>query len=549
MASVASFAKLGLDDRLCRALAKQSITQPTLIQEKAIPLALSGKDILAKARTGSGKTLAYLLPVLHHHLQQQQHQPDSSASSVRVLILVPTKELSRQVAACAKEMLEFCPPSLRVLNVATDELSQVHRRAVIETEPSIIVSTPSRLCSLLDMLSLRDSLQSLVIDEADLVLSFGYEADLDCIIANLPPILQTYLMSATVTTEIEALKGLILHSPVTLRLEDAADQGDRLQQYSIAVRRPDDRFLLLYVVLKLHLLRGKMLVFVNDVDRSFRVKLFLEQFHIKTCVLNAELPLSSRQHIVDEFNRGIYDILVASDVKQQQPHGGNNSEFSVARGVDFKRVDVVLNFDLPDTPSAYVHRVGRTARAGASGTALSFVLAGDELEEERLRLIQADQLGRFYGDLPSEMLSTKSLLVSDYAFDYTILDSFRYRCSDALRAVTRATVKEARQQDLRAELLTSARLKTFLEERPRDIEALAVKRHDRLSAPRRIRPHLKHVPDYLLPHAPRPSVSVASAANETSAPAPYFLKSLPQANVKPSRRSLKKTGKTRRSKH
>lgn len=544
MADAASFAKLGLDDRLCSALAKQSITLPTLIQEKAIPLALSGKDILAKARTGSGKTLAYLLPVLHNLLLQQ---PDGGSPSVRVLILVPTKELSRQVAACTKEMLEFCPPSLRVLNVATDELSQVHRRAVVESEPSIVVSTPSRLCPLLDMLSLRDSLQSLVIDEADLVLSFGYEADLDRILAALPPILQTYLMSATVTTEVEALKGLILHSPVTLRLEDAVDQGDRLQQYSIAVRKPDDRFLLLYVILKLHLLRGKMLVFVNDVDRSFRVKLFLEQFHVKTCVLNAELPLSSRQHIVDGFNRGIYDILIASDVKQQHLQGNTNGEFSVARGVDFKRVDVVINFDLPDTPSAYVHRVGRTARAGASGTALSLVLAGDELEEERLRLIQADQLARFYGDLPAEMLSTKPSLVSDYAFDYATLDGFRYRCADALRAVTRAAIREARQQDLRAELLTSARLKTFLEERPCDIEALAVKRHDRLSAPRHVRPHLKHVPDYLLPHAPRASVGGALTVNE-AAPTPYSLKSLPQAAIKPSRRSLKKSAAARRNK-
>ena len=269
------------------------------------------------------------------------------------------------MTVCVKELLQFC--DLNVLNLSTDDLAQVHKRSLVELEPSILVSTPAKLCSLLDDLDLRASLQVLIIDEADLVLSFGYADDLNKITAHLPSILQTYLMSATITTEIDQLKALVLHNPVTLRLEDGADQdGDAssLQQYSISVSKQDDKFLLVYVVLKLRLLTGKILIFVNDVDKSFRLKLFLEQFHIRVCVLNAELPLSSRQHMVDEFNRGVYDTLIASDVRAM---AGSSSDFSVARGVDFKRVDVVLNFDLPDIPSAYVHRVGRTARGRARG--------------------------------------------------------------------------------------------------------------------------------------------------------------------------------------
>ena len=168
--------------------------------------------------------------------------------------------------------------------------------------------------------------------------------------------------------------------------------------------KQDDKFLFVYVVLKLRLLTGKILIFVNDVDKSFRLKLFLEQFHIRVCVLNAELPLSSRQHMVEEFNRGVYDTLIASDVKAM---AGSSSDFSVARGVDFKRVDVVLNFDLPDTPSAYVHRVGRTARGGAKGTALSLICTQDDVDMGRLCLVQQDQLTRYYGDLPESMLTDK----------------------------------------------------------------------------------------------------------------------------------------------
>lgn len=515
--SIESFSDFGLDERLVRVLTKQGITTPTLIQEKAIPLALSGKDILAKARTGSGKTLAYLLPSLHQLLQRHSL---SSLGGINVLILVPTKELSRQVTLCAKELLEFC--DLNVLNLSTDDLAQVHKRSLVELEPAILVSTPAKLCSFLEDLDLRASLQTLIIDEADLVLSFGYADDLDRITAHLPSILQTYLMSATITTEIDQLKALILHNPVVLRLEDGADQGDNssLQQYSISVPKQEDKFLLVYVALKLRLLTGKILIFVNDVDKSFRLKLFLEQFQIRACVLNAELPLSSRQHMVEEFNRGVYDTLIASDVKTTV---GSSSDFSVARGVDFKRVDVVLNFDLPDTPSAYVHRVGRTARGGAKGTALSLICAQDGVDGERLCLIQQDQLKRYYGDLPESMLVDKSPLITPYPFDLTRLEGFRYRCSDALRSVTRAAVKEARAADLKSELLNSARLKAFLEDRPRDAEAL-LQRHDRLSCPKRIKPHLKHVPDYLLGR-----VGAASS-----------LHTLPQAPLQPSNRSLKR---------
>jgi ATP-dependent RNA helicase DDX56/DBP9 len=243
----------------------------------------------------------------------------------------------------------------------------------------------------------------------------------------------------------------------------------------------------MYVVLKLKLLKGKLLVFANDVERCYRLKLFLEQFGIKTCLLNPELPLQSRHHIVDEFNRGVYDIIIASDTessavapKKGKKHGKTDKEGGVARGVDFRHVDVVVNFDLPQRVDSYVHRVGRTARGGNVGTALTFVSSTSD--EIILRAINADQ-------------EQRGSQIRPHAFDLKQINGFRYRCSDALRAVTKVAIRTARLQAVKDEIVKSDKLKTFFEERPKDLGLL---RHDNNSGAVKVRPHLKHVPEYLL---------------------------------------------------
>ena len=516
MESSSTFAALGIDTRLVACLEKQGIATPTLIQEKSIPLALGGRDILAKARTGSGKTLAYLLPALQNLLDQKKN----TTNLLRVVVLVPTKELARQVTVVASELLRSigCKSAL---NLSTDDLVQVQRRALVETQPMLVVSTPARLVQCLEgglaeKINLRDTVTTLVIDEADLILGFGHKDDLKKLLIFLPGNQQTYLMSATLDEEVESLKQLLLRNPEVLRLEDSQQDGSKLKQYYAKIATDDDRFILIYGLLKMDLIKGKILVFVESVDRGFKVKLFLERFGIRSCVLNADLPLNSRQHTLEEFNRGIYDILIATD--QHQEH---SEEFSAARGVDFKRVDLVLNFDLPGDAIAYTHRVGRTARAGAQGTALTLVLT--PAEEPKLSSIQEDQLARYYGDLPAEMLKGKEPLIKDYPdLDVkTMLDALRYRASDALRSVTRASIKSARTEELKAELLNSKRLKSFLEEHPKDAELLT--RHDRVLQQKHQRSHLKHLPDYLL--------------------AGHGFQSLPQAPIHPSNNQLKKRRK------
>ncbi|PJF18873.1 hypothetical protein PSACC_01285 [Paramicrosporidium saccamoebae] len=478
---IIDFSSFELDARLTRILLRNNITKPTLIQEKAIPLALAGKDLLAKAKTGSGKTLAYLLPILQRLLTV-------SKAGVRTLILVPTKELARQVAETTTSYLHYAPKELCCLNLAGEESLQL-QKSMLAVHPSVLISTPSRLLPHLDSKALLlDSLDFFVVDEADLVLSFGYTQDLERIVQEfLPKTVQTFLMSATLTGEMEKLKSLVMRNPVILKLQEAEEEDQNLLQQYVIRCEQEDKFILMYVVLKLKLLKGKLLVFANDVERCFRLKLFLEQFGIKTCLLNPELPLQSRHHIVDEFNRGVYDIIIASDTessavvpKKGKKHGKTDKEGGVARGVDFRHVDVVVNFDLPQRVDSYVHRVGRTARGGNTGTALSFV--SSTCDETILRAIGADQEQRGSQIIPHE-------------FDLKQIDGFRYRCSDALRAVTKVAIHTARLQAAKDEIVKSEKLKTFFEERPKDLGLL---RHDNSSGVIKARPHLKHVPEYLL---------------------------------------------------
>lgn len=247
--------------------------------------------------------------------------------------------------------------------------SQPPQASLLE-KPDILVGTPSRVLSHVQAghIDLSESIKTIVIDEADLVLSFGHEDDVVKLLTLVPPIRQNLLMSATLGSEVDTLKKLVLRRPVVLKLEESdLPTQDQLIQQTISCFE-DDKFLISYALLKLRLIRGKTIFFVNDVDRCYRLKLFLEQFSIKSCVLNSELPIQSRQHIVNQFNKGIYDYVLASDEAIKVNGGASgkrkkaskkDSEYGVARGIDFKGVMNVVNFDFPRTPEAYVHRVGR----------------------------------------------------------------------------------------------------------------------------------------------------------------------------------------------
>ncbi|KAE8619007.1 hypothetical protein XENTR_v10009565 [Xenopus tropicalis] len=458
------FHELGLDDRLLKSIADLGWAKPTLIQEKAIPLALEGKDLLARARTGSGKTAAYSIPIIQNLLQAKM---TVSEQAIRVLILVPTKELGQQVQQMIRQLTVYCARDIKVADISGQADISAQRPILME-KPDIVVGTPSRVLTHMTQqtICVRDTLQALVIDEADLVFSFGFEEDLKNLLCQLPKIFQSFLMSATFSEDVQALKELVLHNPVTLKLEESQlPDSSQLTQYHIQCEE-EDKFLLLYTLLKLSLIRGKTIIFVNEVDRSYRLKLFLEQFSIPACVLNSELPIHSRCHIISQFNQGFYDYIIATDehsladpsVKGRRGEGkkkggkgqkGQDKEYGVSRGIDFQNVSTVLNFDFPQSVDSYIHRAGRTARANNPGVALTFV-AHTELP---LLSEVEEALG---GGVPDEHV------LKPYRFCMEEVEGFRYRCRDAMRSVTKQAIKEARLKEIKEELLNSEKLKVRL---------------------------------------------------------------------------------------
>ncbi|KAM3600334.1 uncharacterized protein V6R79_021623 [Siganus canaliculatus] len=521
------FHEMGLDDRLLKAVADLGWSQPTLIQEKAIPLALEGKDLLARARTGSGKTAAYAVPVIQRILASKQVVREQD---VRALVLVPTKELGQQVQTMIRQLTAFCSRDVRVADVSGKaDLSA--QRPILMEKPDVVVGTPSRVLAHLNAqnLVLHSSLEMLVVDEADLLFSFGFEADLKNLLCHLPKIYQSFLMSATLSEDVQALKELLLHNPVILKLQGSQlPDSSQLQQFSIQCEE-EDKFLLMYTLLRLRLVQGKTLVFVDAVDRSYRLKLFLEQFGIPACVLNSELPVHSRCHIITQFNQGFYDYIIATDElslvaasndpgstsaastkkkKKNAEKGGKtkDKEFGVSRGVDFQNVSNVINFDFPKTTESYIHRVGRTARADNQGTSLSFI---SHAERGLLSEVEA-ALASDNGDS----------VLKPYQFKMEEIEGFRYRCRDAMRSVTKQAVREARLKEIKQELLNSEKLKTYFEDNPRDLQLL---RHDKDLHPAVIKPHLRNVPEYLIPETLKSSINPLSGRKrrrQTGKPGP-----------------------------
>ncbi|KAF5826362.1 DEAD-domain-containing protein [Dunaliella salina] len=425
------FEELGLDPRLVRALAKRDFTKPTPVQQDAIPRTLEGKDIVARARTGSGKTLAYLLPALHRILLASASSGNSSAvggnglgGSFQALILVPTRELCEQVRQEAAETAALCGSEVSVTALVADAGPQLKR--AIATAGHLVVSTPGRIAKalqdgVLPATALSSRLQMLVLDEADLLLSYGFEADLALLAPQIPRACQCMLMSATVSPEVERLTQMVLHNPITLNLinagaaqpggeagsqEESSTSGlpPTIEHFFYECATSMDRLLVMMALLRLGLVRKKTLTFVNTVDQGYRVKLFLESFGVRAALLNAELPLNSRSHILQSFNRGLFDHLIATDdvhapshdaaanagkSKQQRQNdkgkgrgakgkgAQKDEEFGVTRGIDFKGVHTVINFDLPSSLEGYVHRVGRTGRAGHSGIAITLLTPTD----------------------------------------------------------------------------------------------------------------------------------------------------------------------------
>ncbi|XP_060518242.1 probable ATP-dependent RNA helicase DDX56 [Cylas formicarius] len=492
--NVMDFYEMELDERILKAIAKLGWQKPTLIQEKSIPLLLEGKDVLLRARTGSGKTAAFAIPVIQKILNGKQ---TSMHQETKALILAPSKELCQQICQVIKHLTTKCSREVKCINIAlSDDITS--QKPLLVEKPDLIISTPGKVLQHIKAqnLNLKTSLDMLVIDEADLIFSFGFESEVKELLQFLPNIFQAILASATLSNDVQNLKKLVLHNPVTLKLEEPdLAPASQLSHYHLHAEELD-KATILYALLKLHLIRGKTVIFVNTVDKCYKLKLYLEQFGIRTCVLNSELPATIRCHSVNQFNQDVYDIIIASDEKALEAPGAiedfkaiksskrdKDKNSGVARGIDFQCVANVINFDFPLDSNSYIHRAGRTARGNNQGSVLSFISL-----KEKPCLTEIDNYFRKHGEDKS--------IFKLYQFKLEEVEAFKYRAKDAWRAVTKIAIREARLKEIKQEILNSEKLKSYFEDNPTDLKVL---RHDKALHTVRIQPHLADVPDYIVP--------------------------------------------------
>ena len=353
-----SFSHLGLDAALMKAVDKQGYTVPSPIQEKAIPVILDGKDILAAAQTGTGKTAGFGLPLLHNLIGGQKAKPNS----VRALILTPTRELAAQVEESIRQFSEFLPLKTAVVFGGVGINPQMKQlRGGID----VLIATPGRLLDLYQQNAVKfQQLETLVLDEADRMLDMGFIHDIKRILKLLPTKRQTLLFSATFSEEITELAQTITNNPEKISTAPANTTVESVQQYLIPVDKSKKTSALISLIKQQKW--KQLLVFSRTKHGANRIAEKLGKANIPSAAIHGNKSQGARTKALSEFKSGKIHVLVATDI--------------AARGIDISELPTVVNLDLPNTPADYVHRIGRTGRAGASGQAWSFVSV-DELQQ------------------------------------------------------------------------------------------------------------------------------------------------------------------------
>ena len=369
------FTDLGLAEPLLKALAAEGYETPTPIQARAIPPILEGKDLLGAAQTGTGKTAAFALPMLHRLLSQARRvQP----RSVRALILSPTRELAAQIEANIRGYAQFTSVKSTVIFGGVPVGKQI--RALGE-RVDILVATPGRLLDLVDQraVSLRE-IEFLVLDEADQMLDLGFIHALRRISTLIPKERQTLLFSATMPKPIRDIAAAYLTDPVEVAVTPVATTAEKIEQ-RVIFTEPGDKPALLAKTLSVPEM-DRAIVFTRTKHGADKVVRQLEQSGIKAAAIHGNKSQGQRERALGAFRDGDLRILVATDI--------------AARGIDVDGISHVVNFDLPNVPETYVHRIGRTARAGASGVAIAFCTPeerGDLAAIEKLTRIAITPVG------------------------------------------------------------------------------------------------------------------------------------------------------------
>ena len=357
-----AFRKLDIIEPILRAVAAEGYTIPTPIQQQAIPLVLQRKDLLGCAQTGTGKTAAFAIPIL-----QILHEQKPMAPGIKVLILTPTRELAIQID---ESFASYGKHTGIRHTVIFGGVSQLHQTNALKRGVDVLVATPGRLLDLMTQGYIRlDKLQIFVLDEADRMLDMGFIHDVKKVIAKLPAKRQTLFFSATMPPEIQKLANVLLTNPSKVEVTPPSSTVDKIEQSLYYVGKMEKPELLL------HLLQDSAiktaLVFTRTKHGADKVVKILQRFNIRAAAIHGNKSQNARQGALSDFKNGTLRVLVATDI--------------AARGIDIDELTHVINFEMPNIPETYVHRIGRTGRAGNTGIAISFC---SREERDELRDIQ-----------------------------------------------------------------------------------------------------------------------------------------------------------------
>ncbi len=347
-----TFKTLGVIDPILKAIEAEGYSHPTPIQEKSIPILLKGKDLLGCAQTGTGKTAAFAIPIL----QNIYNNPVKSKGrrKIRALVVTPTRELAIQIAESFTTYGKYTGIRNTVIFGGVKQLAQTQS---LKQGVEVLIATPGRLLDLIDQgfISLKDVEYS-VLDEADRMLDMGFIHDIRKIIAKLPVVRQSLFFSATMPPDIVKLSRKILGNPEKVTVKPEQTTAEKVEQFLYYVSKKDKPKLLLHILKTDEV--GSVLIFTRTKHGANKIVKILGKASIVSEAIHSNKSQGARQRALGNFKSGKTKVLIATDI--------------AARGIDIDELSHVINFDLPNIPETYVHRIGRTGRAGASGIALSF---------------------------------------------------------------------------------------------------------------------------------------------------------------------------------
>jgi len=393
------FEQLGLSAPLLKALQQEGYTEPTAIQAQAIPPALIGKDILGLAQTGTGKTAAFALPIL----QLLNDKQFSGYKHTQALILTPTRELAMQISESFETYGRYTKVKQEVI---FGGVSQHTQTIALRNGTDILIATPGRLLDLMNQGYVHlDHLELFVLDEADRMLDMGFINDVKKIMKALPRQKQTMLFSATMPPQIKELVASLLRNPATIQVTPLSSTAERIDQFVYFIPKQRKQSLLVHLLNEKNIRRT--LVFTRTKHGADKIAKELKKASIRAEAIHGNKSQNARQSALSNFKQGKIKVLVATDI--------------AARGIDVDALEHVINFDLPDVPETYVHRIGRTGRAGASGIAISFCDY-----EEKINLADIHKL-----------IAKKIEVVKDHPYDVALMHPYEQTVSQPSHFNTR----------------------------------------------------------------------------------------------------------------